>query len=124
VRVENATRQSSVVSPSMKSRHSYRLPGASFNAPKLTARGTSSARASIEVHPHSLRAAFAVEFLETHPGELEALRRLLGHSKPETTQISLRRLDRERSMESVQDLSWGARFAAFAEEAPSGFEPL
>jgi integrase len=82
------------------------------------------ARARIEVHPHSLRAAFAVEFLETHPGELEALRRLLGHSKPETTQIYLRRLDRERSMESVQDLSWGARFAAFAEEAPSGFEPL
>jgi hypothetical protein len=55
---------------------------------------------------------------------LEALRRLLGHSKPDTTQTYLRRLDRERSMESVQDFSWGARFAAFAEEAPSGCEPL
>jgi hypothetical protein len=82
------------------------------------------ARAGIEVHTHSLRAAFAVQFLETHPGELEALRRLLGHSKPETTQIYLRRLDRERSMESVQDLSWGVQFGALAEKAPSGFEPL
>jgi integrase len=79
-------------------------------------------RAGIEVHPHSLRAAFAVEFLETHPGELEALRRLLGHSRPETTQIYLCRLDRERSMESVQDLSSGVRFGALEEKAPTRFE--
>jgi integrase len=81
-------------------------------------------RAGVKVHSHALRAAFAVQFLETHPGELEALRRLLGHSKHETTQIYLRRLDRERSMEAVQDLSWGLRFGAPGEEAPSGFEPL
>jgi hypothetical protein len=30
-------------------------------------------RARVEVVPHALRAAFAVQFLETHPGELEAL---------------------------------------------------
>jgi integrase/recombinase XerD len=81
-------------------------------------------RAGVEVHPHSLRAAFAVQFLETHPGELEALQRLMGHAKIETTQIYLRRLDQERAMERVKDLSWGTRFGAIAVEAPSGFEPL
>ena len=80
-------------------------------------------RAEVEVHPHSLRAAFAVQFLETHPGELEALQRLLGHSKIETTQIYLRQLDNERQMERVRDLSWGARFGDFLEKAPGGFEP-
>jgi integrase len=81
-------------------------------------------RARIEVHPHALRAAFAVKFLETHPGELEALQRLMGHIKIETTQIYLRRLDDQRAMERVKDLSWGLRFEASEEEAPSGFEPL
>ena len=81
-------------------------------------------RAGVEATPHSLRAAFAVQFLETHPGELEALQRLLGHRKPETTQIYLRRLDNERAMEPVKDLTWGNRFGAIAVEAPSGFEPL
>ena len=38
-------------------------------------------RAGVEVSPHPLRAAFAVQFLETHPGELEALQRLMGHSR-------------------------------------------
>ena len=81
-------------------------------------------RAGVEVHPHSIRAAFAVQFLETHPGELEALQRLMGHSKIETTQIYLRRLDQERAMERVKDLSWGREFGSIAVEAPSGFEPL
>jgi hypothetical protein len=48
----------------------------------------------------------------------------MGHSKIETTQIYLRRLDDQRAMERVKDLSWGLRFGARAEEAPSGFEPL
>jgi hypothetical protein len=65
-----------------------------------------------------------VQFLETHPGELEALQRLMGHSKIETTQIYLRRFDTERQMETVKDLTWGNRFDATAVEAPSGFEPL
>jgi hypothetical protein len=72
----------------------------------------------------AVRAAFAVEFLETHPGEREALQRLMGHTKVDTTEIYLRRLNKERAMESVRDLSWGAPFGAFVEEAPSGFEPL
>jgi site-specific recombinase XerD len=81
------------------------------------------ARAGVEAHPHSLRAAFAVHFLETHPGELEALQRLMGHSKIETTQIYLRRLNREQQMARVRDLSWGAQFEDFPAEAPGGFEP-
>jgi integrase len=81
-------------------------------------------RAGVEVHPHSLRAAFAVKFLESHPGEVEALQRLMGHSKMETTQIYLRRLDRERAMERVRDLSWGSPFASMAGEARTGFEPV
>jgi hypothetical protein len=32
--------------------------------------------------------------------------RLLAHSKMETTQIYLRRLDRERATERVRDLFW------------------
>jgi integrase len=81
-------------------------------------------RAGVQATPHALRAAFAVEFLETHPGELDALQRLLGHTKPETTQIYLRRLDREKQMERVRDLSWGVQFGATAVEAPSRFELL
>ena len=47
-----------------------------------------------------------------------------GPSKIETTQIYLRRLDMERQMETVKDLTWGNRFDATAVKAPSGFEPL
>jgi hypothetical protein len=65
-----------------------------------------------------------VRFLESHPGEVEALQRFMGHSKMETTQIYLRRLDRERAMERVRDLSWGSAFASIAVEARTGFEPV
>jgi len=82
-------------------------------------------RVGVDLYPHSLRAAYAVNFLESHPGELEALQALMGHSKIETTQVYLRRLNRERAMERVRDLSWGvSRFEAFPEKATSGFEPL
>jgi len=65
-----------------------------------------------------------VRFRESHPGEVEALQRLMGHSKMETTQIYLRRLDRERAMERVRGLSWGSPFASMALEARTGFEPV
>ena len=42
----------------------------------------------------------------------------------ETTQIYLRRLDRERAMKRVRDLSWGSPFASIALEARTGFEPV
>ena len=71
----------------------------------------------------SLRAAFAVRFLESHRGGVEAQQRLTGHSKMETTQIHLRRLDRERAMERVRDLSWFP-IASTAVKARTGFEPV
>ena len=84
-----------------------------------------AARVGVRSHVHALRAAFAVHYLESHPGDLEALQALMGHRKLETTQIYLRKLDRERAMERVRDLSWEVpRFDALAVEARSGFEPL
>jgi site-specific recombinase XerC len=41
--------------------------------------------------------ALAVQFLETHPGEIEARQRPMGHSKIETTQIYVRHRHRGRS---------------------------
>ena len=81
-------------------------------------------RVGIETHPHALRHAFSVRFLEQHPGEIEALQRLLGHSKIETTQRYWRAMERMRLMERVRDLSWESRFESNAEKAPSGLEPL
>jgi site-specific recombinase XerD len=63
-------------------------------------------RAHVKTHVHALRAAFAVAFLEQHPGEVIALQELMGHKRPETTNVYLRRLDRRKAMESVRDLSW------------------
>jgi integrase len=84
-----------------------------------------AARAGIgEAHVHAMRGAFAVQFLDTHPGEREALQRLMGHAKSDTTELYLRRMNKERAMESVKDLSWGAPFGALGVKAPSGFEPL
>jgi integrase len=81
-------------------------------------------RVGIETHPHALRHAFSVRFLEQHPGEIEALQRLLGHSKIETTQRYWRAMERKRLMERVRDLTWETRFEAIADKAPSGLEPL
>ena len=55
---------------------------------------------------------------------MEALQRVVGHRKPETTRIYLRRLNNERQIERVKDLSWGTGFGATAGEAPSRFELL
>ena len=82
-------------------------------------------RAGVDLYPHSLRAAYAVNYLESNPGDLEALQALMGHSKIETTQVYLRRLNRDQAMERVKDLSWGgSRFEALPVKAPSGLEPL
>ena len=71
-----------------------------------------------------MRHAFSVRFLEQHPGEIEALQRLLGHSKIETTQRYWRAIERKRLMERVRDLSCDTRLESIAEKAPSGLEPL
>jgi integrase len=63
-------------------------------------------RAGVDAHVHSLRAAFAVHFLASKPGEVVALQKLMGHRRIDTTMVYLRRLDRDQAMESVRDLSW------------------
>jgi site-specific recombinase XerD len=45
--------------------------------------------------------------LESHPGEIEALQRLLGHSGVATTQRYIKAMERERLVERNRDLSWG-----------------
>ena len=89
---------------------------------------------------HALRAAFAVFYLERHPGDVEALKELMGHRSIATTQVYLRKLDRRRAMERVRDLSWGVavtddgaeaenpqvagkRFASSPLVGAGGFEP-
>lgn len=63
--------------------------------------------AGVESHVHALRAAFAVQFDETHPGRIDSLKDLMGHTRLETTEVYLRRKDRAASMDVVRDLSWG-----------------
>ena len=91
-----------------------------------------AAKAGVTTHVHALRAAFAVQFLENNPGEMIALQELMGHDRPETTLVYLRRLDRQQRMETVRSLSWGAagskQFAGKPMESNAvtekeGFEP-
>ncbi len=57
---------------------------------------------------HAIRAAFAVHYLETHPGDLEALQALTGHTPSDTTQVHLRKPNRTKAMERVRDLDPGS----------------
>ena len=68
-------------------------------------------RAGVEAHTHSLRAAFAVFYLETHERDTVALKELMGHRTIATTEIYLRKLDKAAQMERVRDLSWGVAVA-------------
>ena len=89
-------------------------------------------RAGVRTHVHALRAAFAVHFLETHPGRIESLKELMGHDRIETTMVYLRRMNRARAMEDVRDLSWALNpansgvsgFEVRAVKAHTGFEPV
>jgi integrase len=99
-----------------------------------------AARAGVEAHVHALRAAFAVYYLERFPGDVEALKELLGHRSIATTQVYLRKLDRASAMERVREFSWGVvgsddeddsgssqtageRFASSSAVGAGGFEP-
>jgi site-specific recombinase XerD len=99
-----------------------------------------AARVGLQAHVHALRAAFAVFYLEHHTGDVEALRELMGHRSIATTQVYLRKLDREKAMERVRDLSWGVamldngdepknpqnadeQFESLPEVGAGGFEP-
>jgi site-specific recombinase XerD len=63
-------------------------------------------KAGVETHVHALRAAFAVYYLKSNPGDLEGLRALLGHRQLATTAIYLRFLEQEQAMDRVRGLSW------------------
>lgn len=68
--------------------------------------------AGVQAHVHALRAAFACFFLESNPDQLTALKDLLGHSQVATTEIYLRRMNRQKGMEVVVDLDWGVPMTA------------
>ena len=82
-----------------------------------------AARAGVNAHPHAIRAAFAVHYLESHEGDLDALQKLMGHTRPETTQVYLRRQDRFKAMERVRDLSWGSALPPLKGGPAHGMEP-
>lgn len=63
-------------------------------------------RAGVKVTPHALRAAFAVNYLDRFDGDTYGLQKLMGHRRPETTQVYLRRHDDFKAMEKVRELSW------------------
>jgi hypothetical protein len=67
---------------------------------------------------------FAVAFLESHEGAVEALQALMNHSRIDTTQVYLRALNRSKAIEAVRDLSWGLGLQPDEEEAHTGFEPV
>lgn len=77
-------------------------------------------RAGIQAHVHSLRAAFATNYLERSTGDVEALKELMGHESIATTQTYLRRLDKQAAMERVRGLSYDAAQADNMEDALSG----
>jgi site-specific recombinase XerD len=83
-----------------------------------------AARAGVHAHVYAIRAAFAVRFLETHPGDLEAFQPLMRHNRLETIAVYLRRLNRVKAMERMRDLSWRSVFLPEAIEAHTGFEPV
>jgi integrase len=81
-------------------------------------------RAGVRATVHAMRRAFAVLFLTSHPGAIEALQALMNHSRIDTTQVYLRAFNRSKAMEAVRDLSWGLRFQEEVQEAHTGFEPV
>ena len=66
------------------------------------------AEAGVETHVHALRAAFAVFYLKTNPGDIKGLQALLGHRNIATTAIYLRKLEAEQAMDRVRGLEWEA----------------
>jgi integrase len=81
-------------------------------------------RVGVKSTVHALRRAFAVAFLESHEGMLEALQALMNHSRIDTTQVYLRALNRSKKMEAVRDLSWGLGLRPVPVKAHTGFEPV
>jgi integrase len=89
-----------------------------------------SQRTKIKATPHTFRAAYAVNFLERYPGDIETLRVNMGHQRPETTQIYLRRLNRDAAMERNRDFDYNdspanseESLVPLVEAEKEGFEP-
>ena len=90
-----------------------------------------AAKANVTTHVHALRSAFAVQYLESNLGDIDALRELMGHTRGETKQVYLRRLNRRRRMDSVRGLSWASVPTQIAQKLleanplteKEGFEP-
>jgi integrase len=77
-----------------------------------------------ECAPHAIGAAFAVHYLESHPGDLDALQKLMGHARSETTAVYLRRQDRVKALQRVRDVTWNlSALRPNALMPPAGFEP-
>lgn len=64
-------------------------------------------RAGVDAHVHALRAAFAVFYLEQPGADIQSLKDLMGHRSIQTTQVYLRKRDKDAGMEQVRDLDWG-----------------
>lgn len=79
-------------------------------------------RVGIRCHVHALRAAFACFYDECNPGDVLALRDLMGHASVKTTELYLRRRDKQAGMERVRQLSWGV--AAAGDVPASGFDQI
>ncbi len=86
--------------------------------------GIVAKRVGVIANVHAFRRAFAVAFLESHPGALESLQALMNHSRIDTTQVYLKALNRSKAMEAVRDLRWGSGFVENALKAHTGFEPV
>lgn len=56
--------------------------------------GIVAKRVGVVATAHAFRRAFAVAFLESHPGALESLQALMNHSRIDTTQVYLKALNR------------------------------
>ena len=81
-------------------------------------------RAGVTVHPHALRAAFAVHYYEQPSSAgLLALKDLLGHARAETTETYLRRRNKAKAKETVRGLSWAPELQPSPVVPPAGFEP-
>lgn len=63
-------------------------------------------RAEVTAHVHSLRAAFACFYLEATDGDIVGLKELMGHKHLATTEIYLRKMNKQKAMEPVRSLSW------------------
>jgi integrase len=71
----------------------------------------------VTTHVHALRAAFAVAFDETYPGDTLALKEWLGHSRYETTMVYLRRKDKAKAHAGDE------RLVVLPVTAPTGYAP-